>query len=132
MVDTWRVNGIDKDSSNADFSATITDDIIMQEGKENIIKIDYTTKSAIKAKLQFDPEKIKCFRNGEIPPGTIVKEKEWINFHAIVDENTVIAWYRNDVDLNISSSGWGTKITGSMMADDTDGQKVIKVRYTIK
>jgi len=90
---------------------------------------------AIKAKVLFDASKIKCSQNGTvISSGTLVQEKDWIHFHAMLDENTEIikAWYCNDIDQDIISSDWSTMITGSMMADDTDGQKVIKVRYTIK
>ena len=88
---------------------------------------------AIKAKVQFDPNTITCKRNNiELAPGDEVKENDKVYFYAkLTGDNVVKTWYRNEIDTNEDGYYyWCTVKDYSVMEEG--GQKVIKVRYTIK
>ena len=88
---------------------------------------------AIKAKVQFDPNTITCKRNNiELAPGDEVKENDTVYFYAkLIGDNVVKTWYRNEIDTNEDGYYyWCTVKDYSVMEEG--GQKVIKVRYTIK
>lgn len=91
---------------------------------------------ALKAKVQFDSDKISCYNSstGQIlTPGAEVKEQDTVTFGAKLSGDTVVdAWYRNEVKVQTGGTSYTIYGVSNSHVVDEGGQKLIKVRCTFK
>ncbi|WP_428769427.1 hypothetical protein V1L52_10415 [Treponema sp. HNW] len=92
--------------------------------------------TGLEAKVFFDPEKMDC-RNmttaQDLLPGAVVRERDYLWFYAKLSGSQQIdAWYLNDVNKNKPEGSWFNFAVWAATVVEENGEKVIKVRYTLK
>ena len=134
VVDKWYRNDAEKQTGGTSYSFTVGDYSVVEEGEQKLIKVRYTTKTPLKAKVQFDST-LKCRNNTTnelINSGTEVKEQDWLAFYAQLSGDTVVdKWYLNDAEVQTGGTGYSVRVRGSVVVEE-GGQKLIKVRCTFK
>ncbi len=90
---------------------------------------------ALKAKVQFDSDKISCYNSStsqSLTPGAEVKEQDSLSFYAQLSGDTVVdKWYLNDVEDQTGDTSYYVTVGDSVVVEE-GGQKLIKVRCTFK
>ena len=90
---------------------------------------------ALKAKVQFDSDKIRCCNSTtsqSLAPGAEVKEQDWLSFGTQLSGDTVVdKWYLNDVEKQTGGTSFFVTVRDSVIVEE-GGQKLIKVRCTFK
>ena len=134
VVDKWYLNDVEEKTGGTSFSVTVGDSVIVEEGGQKLIKVRYTTKTPLKAKVQFDAT-LKCYNNttnADINSGTEVKEQDWLILYAQLSGDTVVdKWYLNDVEEKTGGTSFSVTVGDSVVVEES-GQKFIKVRCTFK
>ena len=91
---------------------------------------------ALKAKVQFDSDKICCCNSTtsqSLAPGAEVKEQDFLNFYAQLSTDTVVdKWYLNDVEKQTGDTSFSVTVGDSVIVEESGQQKFIKVRCTFK
>ena len=91
---------------------------------------------ALKAKVQFDSDKISCYNSSTsqiLTPGAEVKEQDTVTFGAKLSGDTVVdEWYVNDNLVQTGGTSYTIYGVGDSHVVDEGGQKLIKVRCTFK
>ena len=133
VVDKWYRNEEEKQTGGTSYSFTVGDYSVVEEGGQKLIKVRYTVKTPLKAKVQFDST-LKCRNNGEyINSGAEVKEQDYLSFEAQLSGDTIVdKWYLNDVEKKIGDTSYTIYGVGDSHVVEEGGQKLIKVRCTFK
>lgn len=91
---------------------------------------------AMKAKVQFDSDKISCYNSTtgqSLESGAEVKEQDTVTFGAKLSGDTIVdEWYRNEVKVQTGDTSYTIYGVGDSDVVDEGGQKFIKVRCTFK
>ena len=135
VVDKWYLNDQEKKTGGTSYSVTVGDSVIVEESGQKLIKVRYTTKTPLKAKVQFDST-LKCYNyttSEYINSGAKVKEQDLLRFEAQLSTDTVVdKWYLNDQEKKTGGTRYYVTVGESVMVDGGSGQKLIKVRCTFK
>ena len=90
---------------------------------------------ALKAKVQFDSDKISCYNSStsqSLTPGAEVKEQDSLSFYAQLSGDTIVdKWYLNDAEEKTGGTTCYVTVGDSVVVEE-GGQKLIKVRCTFK
>ena len=134
VVDKWYRNDTEEQTGGTWYSFTVGDYSVVEEGGQKLIKVRCTTKTPLKAKVQFDST-LKCRNNTTnelINSGTEVKEQDSLTLYAQLSGDTVVdKWYRNDTEEQTGGT-WYSFTVGDYSVVEESGQKLIKVRCTFK
>jgi len=127
-VDKWKVNGVEKEHETQPWFRLSVRAADVQGGA---IAIDYTVKTAAHGTIQFDPSKMKCWKNGgtTVNTGDTVYENDYLRFEATLSAGqTVNKWTVNGVENPYAT---GPVFGFRVRAEDAQGG-AISIDYTVK
>ena len=136
VVDKWYLNDVEKQTGGTSYTIYgVSNSHVVDEGGQKLIKVRYTTKTPLKAKVQFDST-LKCYNSttGEyINSGAEVKEQDSLRFEAQLSTDTVVdKWYVNDNPVQTGGTSYTIYGVDDSHVVEEGGQKLIKVRCTFK
>ena len=136
IVDKWYLNDTEVKTGGTSYPIYgVSNSHVVDEGGQKLIKVRYTTKTPLKAKVQFDST-LKCCNNttgGYIESGTEVKEQDSLSFEAQLSGDTIVdKWYLNDTEVKTGGTSYPIYGVSNSHVVDEGGQKLIKVRCTFK
>ncbi|WP_314849334.1 hypothetical protein, partial [Treponema lecithinolyticum] len=134
VVDKWYLNDAEVKTGGTICYVTVGDSVVVEESGQKLIKVRYTVKTPLKAKVQFDST-LKCYNHTTdryIESGAEVKEQDSLSFSAQLSGDTVVdKWYLNDAEVQTGGASCYVTVGDSVVVEE-GGQKLIKVRCTFK